>query len=32
MSGLRVRLAPGKTGLSPPVKYFTDRSRAILLF
>ena len=26
----RVRLAP-KTGLSPPVKYFTDRSKAVLL-
>ena len=32
MSGLKVRLAPRKTGLSPPVKYFTDRSKAILLF
>ena len=32
MSGLRVRLAPRKTGLSPPVKYFTDHSEAVLLF
>ena len=29
-SVLRVRLAP-LTGLSPPVKYFTDRSKAVLL-
>ena len=28
---LRVRLARSKTGLSPPVKYFTDRSKAVLL-
>ena len=28
---LRVRLARHKTGLSPPVKYFTDRSKAVLL-
>ena len=26
-----VRLARRKTGLSPPVKYFTDRSKAVLL-
>ena len=32
MSGLRVRLAPRKTDLSPPVKYFTNRSMAVLLF
>ena len=30
-SELRVRLARRKTGLSPPVKYFTDRSKAALL-
>ena len=30
-SELRVRLARCKTGLSPPVKYFTDRSKAVLL-
>ena len=30
-SELRVRLARRKTGLSPPVKYFTDRSKAVLL-
>ena len=30
-SELRVRLARRKTGLSPPVIYFTDRSRAVLL-
>ena len=28
---LRVRLARRKTGLSPLVKYFTDRSKAVLL-
>ena len=28
---LRMRLARRKTGLSPPVKYFTDRSKAVLL-
>ena len=28
---LRVRLARLETGLSPLVKYFTDRSKAILL-
>ena len=27
----RVRLVHHLTGLSPPVKYFTDRSKAILL-
>ena len=27
-SELRVRLARHETGLSPPVKYFTDRSKA----
>ena len=27
----RVRLSRHKTGLSPPVKYFTDRSKAVLL-
>ena len=26
-----VRLARRKTGLSPPVKYFTDRSKTVLL-
>ena len=31
-SELRVRLARRETGFSPPVKYFTDRSRAVLLF
>ena len=31
-SELRVRLAHCKTGLSPPVKYFTDRSKVLLLF
>ena len=30
-SELRVRLARCETGLSPPVKYFTDRSGAVLL-
>ena len=30
-SELRVRLARSKTGLSPPVIYFTDRSKAVLL-
>ena len=30
-SGLRGRLARRKNGLSPPVKYFTDRSKAVLL-
>ena len=30
-SELRVRLARHKTGLSPPVKYFTDRTKAVLL-
>ena len=30
-SELRVRLARLETGLSPPVKYFTDRSKAVLL-
>ena len=30
-SGLRVRLERHGTGLSPPVKYFTDRSMAVLL-
>ena len=30
-SELRVWLARRKTGLSPPVKYFTDRSKAVLL-
>ena len=30
-SELRVRLARHETGLSPPVKYFTDRSKAVLL-
>ena len=30
-SELRVRLARCKTGLSPPLKYFTDRSKAVLL-
>ena len=29
--GLRVKLVPRETGLSPPVKYFTDRSEAVLL-
>ena len=28
---LRVRLARHETGLSPPVKYFTDHSKAVLL-
>ena len=28
---LRVRLARRETGLSPPVKYFTDSSKAVLL-
>ena len=27
-----MRLARRETGLSPPVKYFTDRSKAVLLF
>ena len=31
LSELRVRLARRKTDLSPPVKYFTDRSKAVLL-
>ena len=31
LSPLRVRLARHKTGLSPPVKYFIDRSKAVLL-
>ena len=30
-SELRVRLAGRETGLSPPVKYFTDHSKAVLL-
>ena len=30
-SELRVRLAHRETGLSPPVKYYTDRSKAVLL-
>ena len=30
-SELRVWLAHCETGLSPPVKYFTDRSKAVLL-
>ena len=30
-SELRVRLVHRKTGLSPPVKYFTDRSKAVPL-
>ena len=30
-SELRVRLARHKTGLSRPVKYFTDRTKAVLL-
>ena len=30
-SELRVRLARRETGLSLPVKYFTDRSKAVLL-
>ena len=30
-SELRVRLASRETGLSPPVKYFTDRSKAVFL-
>ena len=30
-SELRVRLARRKTGLRPPVKYFSDRSKAVLL-
>ena len=30
-SELRVGLAPRETSLSPPVKYFTDRSKAVLL-
>ena len=30
-SKLRVRLARRETGFSPPVKYFTDRSKAVLL-
>ena len=30
-SELRVRLACRETGLSPPVKYFTDRSKTVLL-
>ena len=28
---LRVRLARRKTGLNTPVKYFTDRSKAVLI-
>ena len=31
ISKLKVRLARCETGLSPPVKYFTDRSKAVLL-
>ena len=31
ISPLRVRLVRRETGLSPPVKYFTDRSKTILL-
>ena len=27
-----MRLVHRQTGLSPPVKYFTDRSKALLLF
>ena len=30
-SELKVRLARRDTGLSPPVKHFTDRSKAVLL-
>ena len=30
-SELRVRLVRRETGLSPPVKYFTDRSKVALL-
>ena len=30
-SELRVRLACRETGLSPPVKYFTDLSKTVLL-
>ena len=30
-SELRVRLGSRETGLSPPVKYFTDHSKAVLL-
>ena len=29
-SELRVRFVQRETGLSPPVKYFTDRSKAVL--
>ena len=29
---LRVRLVQRQTGLSPPVKDFTDRSKAVLFF
>ena len=32
LSELRVKLVHRQTGLSPPVKYFTDRSKAVLLF
>ena len=31
ISELRVGLVHRQTGLSPPVKYFTDRSKAVLL-
>ena len=30
-SELKVRLVPPKIDLSPPVKYFTDHSKAVLL-
>ena len=30
-SELRLRLSRGETGLSPPVRYFTERSKAELL-
>ena len=30
-SELRMRLAGRETGLGPPVNYFTDRSKAVLL-
>ena len=31
ISEIRVRLARRETGLSPPMKYFTDRSKAVVL-
>ena len=31
-SELRLRLVLRETGLRPPVKYFTDRSKAVLFF